>query len=451
MYALNAVQPVDRPRVEPSNKNDTALLRLTALSRHQKEILDLAAQDAPVADGLNALVRAAQALRGPDTRAAVFIFDPQAAKLKFAAATGLSEDYTRAIDGFPVGPTQPSCGRAAYIGDDVIVRDVAEDPFWAPYRQLAEEQGIRACWSFLLRGPEGSPLGTFALYHRNPCEPNAEDYEEIRYFARIASLLVERHILAESRLRAAEVQRRSEDNKDQFLVVLAHELRNPLAALKNAVKLAQLAGDQPLPRDRALEVMGRQITQMERLIEDLIDANRVARGELKLQLRLIELKPVLDLALETVMPQFREKQQTLTFTMPAQALYLDADPSRTTQMVTNLLNNACKFTGIAGTIALDVQSDNGHIAIHVRDNGVGLATEDRESIFKMFAQQGGETQSRFAGLGIGLALVKDLASLHGGSIEAQSAGPGKGSEFILRLPTIHAGPPHSGEILSRRM
>ena len=438
MNALNTVKLVDQSRVESPYDDDSVVLRLKVLTRHQKEILELAAQDAPVADGLNALVRAAQVLRGPDTRAAVFIFDPQAAKLKFAASTGLSEVYTRAIDGFPVGPTQPSCGQAAYIGDDVIVRDVAEDPLWAPYRQLAEEQGIRACWSFLLRGPEGRPLGTFALYHRKPCEPDAEDYEEVRYFARIASLLVDRHILAESRLRAEEVHRRSDENKDQFLAVLAHELRNPLAALKSAVKVAQLAGDQPLPRDRALEVMGRQITQMEWLIEDLIDANRIARGELKLQLRLIELKPVLDLALETVMPQFREKQQVVTFTMPSQALYLDADPSRVTQMVTNLLTNACKFTGTAGVISLDVKSDSGYFAIHVSDNGIGLATQDRESIFKMFAQRSGETHGRFAGLGIGLALVKDLASLHGGSIEARSAGPGKGSEFVLRLPTIHA-------------
>jgi hypothetical protein len=194
MNSSNVVHLADLPQTYARRKDDSALSRLKLLSLHQKEILELAAQDGPVADGLNALVRAAQLLRGPETRAAVFIFDPQAAKLKFAAATGLSEDYTRAIDGFPVGPTQPSCGRAAYVGDDVIVRDVAEDPLWAPYRQLAEEQGIRACWSFLLRSPEGKTLGTFALYHRDPGEPDADDYDEIRYFARIASLLVQRHM-----------------------------------------------------------------------------------------------------------------------------------------------------------------------------------------------------------------------------------------------------------------
>lgn len=433
MPASNVFQLVELARTETPGQGASALSRLKLLSQHQREILEIAAQDRPVADGLNALVRAAQKLRGPETRAAVFIFDPAAAKLKFAAATGLSEEYTRVIDGFPVGPTQPSCGQAAYVGDDVIVRDVALDPLWAPYLHLAEEHGIRACWSFLLRGPEGNTLGSFALYHGAPCEPDADDYDEIRYFARIASLLVERHILAESRVRAEEVHRQSDDNKDHFLAVLAHELRNPLSALKSAVKVAQLTGDQPLPRDRALEVMSRQITQMEWLIEDLIDANRVARGELKLQLRRIELKPVLELALETVMPQFRQKQQIVSVTMPADALYLDADPMRVTQMVTNLLNNACKFTGTAGTISIAVKSSGEDVSIHIRDSGAGLAAEDLESIFTMFSQKSVATGGRLAGLGIGLALVRDLASLHGGSVEARSEGLGLGSEFILRL------------------
>lgn len=433
MPASNILHLSVRPHTAMPAAGEAALARLKLLSEQQKEILEIAAQDGPVADGLNALARAAQRLRGPDTRAAVFIFDPQAAKLKFAASTGLSAAYTRAIDGFPVGPTQPSCGQAAYVGNDVIVRDVADDPLWQPYRLLAEEQGIRACWSFLLRGPDGKTLGTFALYHRVPCEPDADDYAEIRYFARIASLLVERHIAAETRLQAQEKQRQADDGKEHFLAVLAHELRNPLGALKNAVRVAQLAGDQPLPRERALEVMGRQITQMEWLIEDLIDANRVARGELKLQLRRIELQPVLELALETVLPQFRQKQQTVAVTLPPQALYLDADAMRLTQMVTNLLNNACKFTGPQGAIALDVQADATHVAIHVRDNGAGLAREGRETIFAMFGQQHGGAGARFGGLGIGLALVKDLAALHGGSIEAHSDGPGLGSEFVLRL------------------
>jgi GAF domain-containing protein len=168
--------------------------RAELLNHHQKKLLELAVQDAPMSVTLNALVKATRELRGPDTRAAVFIFDQDAAKLKFAVATGLTKEYTRAIDGFPVGPGQPSCGKAAYIGDDVIVGDVAHDPAWAPYRVLAEEHGIRACWSFLLRGENGKILGTFALYHATPCEPDAEDFREIRFFARIASILVERQM-----------------------------------------------------------------------------------------------------------------------------------------------------------------------------------------------------------------------------------------------------------------
>ena len=417
---------------------DDLVLRLRLQSKYQKDILELAAQNGPIADSLNGLVRAAQSLRGPDTRAAVFIFDPQAAKLKFAAATGLSPEYTSAIDGFPVGPAQPSCGKAAYVGDDVIVRDVAHDTAWAPYRQLAEAQGIRACWSFLLRGPNGQTLGTFALYHGVPCEPDAEDYAEIGYFARIASLLIERHVAAAAQASEQQDQRQSAEKNDHFLAVLAHELRNPLAALRSALSVNQLAQAQPQSRERALEVMERQITRMEWLIEDLVDANRVARGQLRLELARIALNPVLDLALETVMPQFRQKQQTVFVSIPLDSGTIEADAGRVTQMLTNLLGNACKFTPVLGHVSLSVVVEAANVAVHVRDNGIGLAPEERERIFDLFVQGEKHVSGRLGGLGIGLALVKELAALHGGSVSVRSDGLGKGSEFILRLPRAPA-------------
>jgi GAF domain-containing protein len=153
------------------------------LSDAHRDLLELTARGAPLGDALNAAVRAVAQVRSTETRAAIFVFDPESVKLRFGAAEGLAEGYTSKIDNFPVGPDQPSCGRAAFIGHDVIVGDVGNDPAWAPYRELAEEHGIRACWSFLLKGPQDKVLGTFALYHRIPCEPDSTDYEEDRYFA----------------------------------------------------------------------------------------------------------------------------------------------------------------------------------------------------------------------------------------------------------------------------
>jgi GAF domain-containing protein len=253
-----------------------------ALNDAHRDLLELTARGAPVGEALNAAVRAVAKVRRTETRAAIFIFDPEGMKLRFAAAEGLGEGYTSKIDNFPVGPGQPSCGRAAYIGNDIIVGDVATDTAWAPFRELAEEHGIRACWSFLLKGTGDKTLGTFALYHRSPCEPDADDYEEVRYFANIASLIIERHLDAESRKREQEATeanlRASNGYKDAFLATLAHELRNPLGAIKNALELMHLAGDQAATRERALKAAGRQLNHMEWLIEDLLDANRITRG-----------------------------------------------------------------------------------------------------------------------------------------------------------------------------
>jgi signal transduction histidine kinase len=412
--------------------------RTRPLSGPHRDLLELTARGAPLDEALNAVVRAVAQVRRTETRAAIFMFDPESVKLRFGAAEGLSEGYTSKIDNFPIGPDQPSCGRAAYIGHDVIVGDVGSDPAWAPFRALAEEHGIRACWSFLLRGPHDKVLGTLALYHRIPCEPDSTDYEEVRYFANIATLIIARHLEAESRKREQEATeadlRASNRHKDAFLATLAHELRNPLGAIKHALTVMQLAADQVVTRERAMQAADRQLKHMEWLIEDLLDANRITRGELTLRRQQIDLKAALDLAAETVMPLCRSKEQTLTITIASQPIYLDADPVRVTQMITNLLNNAYKFSNIGGGIGVEADVQGTDVLIRVRDAGVGIAPDDLVRVFDMFAQISEGPNGTNAGLGIGLTLVRSLAAMHGGSVDAFSDGIGRGTEFVLRLP-----------------
>lgn len=412
-----------------------------ALHDAHRDLLELTARGAPVGEALNAAVRAVAKVRRTETRAAIFIFDPEGVKLRFAAADGLGEGYTSKIDNFPVGPGQPSCGRAAYIGTDVIVGDVATDHAWAPFLELAEEHGIRACWSFLLKGTENKTLGTFALYHRVPCEPDAADYEEVRFFVNIASLIIERHLDAESRKREQEATeenlRAANRHKDVFLATLAHELRNPLGAIKNALSVMHIAGEQAATRERTLQAAERQLHQMEWLIEDLLDANRITRGELTLRRERIDLQAVLDLAADTVTPLLQAKEQTLHITMPSQQVHLNADPVRVTQMITNLLNNANKFSGRGGRIFLDVEAQGEEVRIQVRDEGVGIAAENLVRVFDMFAQIHDGSSGANGGLGIGLTLVRSLAAMHGGSVEVSSGGVGMGATFLLRLPFSH--------------
>lgn len=229
-------------------------------------------------------------------------------------------------------------------------------------------------------------------------------------------------------------------SRDVFLAVLAHELRNPLTALRFGVDMVQLSEGMPESAKRLLSMMGKQIEQLDQLIEDLLDINRIAQGKMALRVARADLQSALNLAVETSMPLFHEKEQKLTVNLPAQPVLIDADAARVTQMVSNLLSNACKCTRTAGNIWLSAEADGVDAVIRVRDDGAGIPADQLDRIFDLFAQVGSVSEVARRGQGIGLTLVKSLATMHAGSVEAVSAGPGQGSEFILRLPlqNMHA-------------
>ncbi len=417
---------------------DSSAAPAVPLDQPRRDLLELAAGGASINVALNAVVRTVAQVRAQETRVAIFILDPVGAKLRFAASEGLSEGYTSKIDHFPLGPAQPSCGKAAYTGQDVIVGDVAQDAAWAPLLGLAQEHGIAACWSFLLKGADGRVVGTFALYHRVPVVPDAADIAEVRYFVNIASLMVDRHVQAET-LREAQQAREAaleaaSRAKDVFIATLAHELRNPVAAISTALAVLRVGGDQIATRERALGGAARQLSQMGQLIEDLLDVNRLERGQLSLRQVDMALAPALELAVETVMPMVDQKRQLLTVNLPPHPVVFRADPVRVTQMIGNLLNNASRYSPAGASIALDALLEGGAVVMRVRDDGIGIAAEHLDAVFNMFAQVNGAADSGNKGLGIGLNLVKRLAGMHGGRVVARSAGVGQGAEFELRLP-----------------
>jgi signal transduction histidine kinase len=406
-----------------------------------RELLEITASGAPIHDALNAVVRAARRLMGEHRRIAIFIFDPAAANLKFGAADGLDQEYIQAVDNFAVGASQPSCGQAAFIGDDVIVGDVATDQFWAPFLQLANQHGIRACWSFLLRSPAGRTLGTFALYHAVPCEPDPSEKENIRYFANIAALLIGRHIATQEhdaiQQKISAALQTANDTKDRFLVTVAHELRNPLSAMSNAAELARLSRDNPVTFDRAIDVVERQVKQMTMLVDDLLDADQIHRGGIILRKERMDVRTAVAAAIDVIAAKFDSKAQIFTATILPEPIWIDGDAPRLVQMICNLLNNAHKFTPRDGHIELSVTEDRSNVLIAVKDSGVGINREDLDRIFTLFVQVGDEHCDHDvhpSGFGLGLALVKDLAILHGGSVHAESEGIGRGSRFVLSLP-----------------
>ncbi|HEX4964159.1 MAG TPA: ATP-binding protein [Thermoanaerobaculia bacterium] len=226
--------------------------------------------------------------------------------------------------------------------------------------------------------------------------------------------------------------------KDEFLATLAHELRNPLAPLRHALQLLHLADDDPSLRKKARGVMERQLAQMVRLIDDLLDVSRITRSKLHLRKERMELATAVQSAMETIRPLVETAGHEVTVTLPPEPIHLDADPTRLTQIFTNLLNNAVKFTEAGGHIRLAAERQGNEAVVSVRDTGIGITAEHLPHLFEMFSQVAPALERSTGGLGIGLALVRGLVELHGGSVEAHSAGLGQGSELVVRLPVAAA-------------
>jgi PAS domain S-box-containing protein len=240
---------------------------------------------------------------------------------------------------------------------------------------------------------------------------------------------------------AEEALQEANRRKDEFLATLAHELRNPLAPSRNAVEVLRLS-ELSDPRSRlARDIIDRQVRQMARLVDDLLDVSRITRGKVQLRKERIELAAVVQTAVEATRSFIEASGHQFTVTLPPEPVTLDADPIRLAQVFSNLLNNAAKYTERGGHIWLTGERQSGDIVVSVRDTGIGIAAEHLPHLFEMFSQVVPALERSQGGLGIGLALVRGLVELHGGAVEARSAGPGRGSELIVRLPVADAPAP----------
>lgn len=253
----------------------------------------------------------------------------------------------------------------------------------------------------------------------------------------LAAVLSERHMAEEARERLVEALQEADRRKDEFLAVLAHELRNPLAPIVNSLELLRLARDDSNTLDEPLNVMQRQANQMVRLIDDLLDVSRITRNKLELRKEQVDLQSVLQVSLETSDPQIKQAGTEVSLTLPKEPIFLTADPTRLAQVFSNLLNNAAKFSEPASQIAVSAERTASEVVVTVRDHGIGIAADMLPHIFEMFAQID-RSSRRQGGLGIGLTLAKQLVEMHGGTIEAHSGGPGRGSQFSVRLPLVGA-------------
>ena len=256
----------------------------------------------------------------------------------------------------------------------------------------------------------------------------------IREWVGVHTDITERRRDEEKLLRLAAELSEADRNKDEFLATLAHELRNPLAPIHHGLQLMKLSGAQEATVEQARSMMERQLSQLVRLVDDLMDVSRISRSKLELRKERLPLRAVLDRAVETSRPLIAQMGHELTVTVPKQPLIVDADMTRLAQVFVNLLNNAAKYGPRGGHIQLNVERQGSDVVVTVKDTGIGIAADQLPRIFEMFMQVDGSLERSQGGLGIGLTLVKRLVEMHGGRVEAKSGGPGTGSEFAVRLP-----------------
>ena len=238
------------------------------------------------------------------------------------------------------------------------------------------------------------------------------------------------------RERAEEALRLADRRKDEFLATLAHELRNPLAPIRTGLDILRLRSGDAQATQRATDIMERQLRQMVRLVDDLLDVSRINTGKFTIKSGRVELKAVVNDALEVVRPYIELHGHELTIDLPDRPVFLNGDATRLAQILSNLLNNAAKYTNRGGRVGLKATVDDRTLTLVVSDTGIGIAPDMLDTVFEMFVQVDSTLERSVAGLGVGLSLARKLVELHGGTIEAHSAGLGHGSQFVVRLPIV---------------
>ena len=268
--------------------------------------------------------------------------------------------------------------------------------------------------------------------------------------------------------RAYELAAESSRHKDEFIAMLAHELKNPLAAIINAQEVARkISGDDAdllrtdLPEADllqadllyAVDVVGRQARHLSRMVDDLMDLSRIGRGDLEVHKETIELRLIVDQAIEVTQPQFESRRHRLSVRIQDDPILINGDPGRLVQLLSNLLDNAAKYTPKGGEISIVAECADENVCIRIQDNGIGISRDRIESIFDLYTQLNDSAKSAARGIGLGLTLVRNLAEMHGGVVEAASEGLGKGSQFTVRLPLIprfSLKPPNKAATKTRR-
>jgi two-component system CheB/CheR fusion protein len=380
-------------------------------------------------DDPNAMVRELFARISPSLGADVYfnhMVDDTGGVLRLASYAGVPEESVPSFEQMEFG--EDIAGTVAMSRKSLVATHIQQSV--EPRFQLARSFGLRtyAC-NPLMSGDQ--LLGTLSFASRTRDQFDPDELAMLTALSHYAAVAYER-------LRLLSKLQEADQRKNEFLALLAHEIRNPLAPISNALRIMKTRDRNEAPFASASAIMERQVGHLVRLVDDLIDVSRISLGKVDLRTERVELVLAVNHAVEDARVLFNNMKQDLSVVVPPQPVYLNADPTRLTQVLGNLLSNACKYTGKGGRILIAVERDGEQAVIRVRDNGIGLSADQKAGIFEMFVQVDTSPERSGSGLGLGLTLVRTLVEMHGGTVEVHSAGLGQGSEFVVRLPIMSA-------------
>jgi PAS domain S-box-containing protein len=397
--------------------------------------------------GASKIARDVTRQREAEERARQLLGEAAAANAKFRALFDQGTLFAGIldVDGTILEQNRLFVEGCGYTRAQVMGKPYWEGPWWAP--STAAVDRIRAGCAQAKTGEtfrgelpyvaaDGSPRAVdLAIF------PIKDDSGRILFLAPTGTDVTERKRAEAERKRLEDDLRKlandlseADRRKNEFLATLSHELRNPLAPLRNTLELLKRGGADPKSVPYALETMERQLGHLVRLVDDLLDLNRITHSRIDLRKERVELAGLIDQVVAATRSLAESARHELRVTTPVEPIYVEADPVRLSQILGNLLNNACKYTSPGGTIGVAAERQGNEAVVKISDNGIGIPPDKLDSIFEMFSQVDQSLARSQGGLGIGLALVKRLIEMHGGSVQATSAGIDQGSEFVVRLP-----------------
>ncbi len=354
-------------------------------------------------------------------RASILLTDTSGT-MRFVGWVRLSTEYRQVAQGHSPWPMHAKTPAPIYI-EDVREADIQE-----PLKSNILDEGLLAL-AFIPLVASGRLIGKFMTYFDRPHRFTADEIDLCVTIARQLAVGIERK-------RAEAALRDADRRKDEFLAMLAHELRNPLSSITNAVALMQRASADADIQEQARAIVERQASRLARLVDDLLEVSRITSGRIQLQAQRVSLDDILDRAIETVRPMIDKHRHTLSVTSSRQSIWIEADAARLEQVFVNLLSNAAKYTDEGGRIDVELTRDANEAIVRVRDTGIGMEPDLLPHVFDLFAQGRRTLDRSQGGLGIGLSLVQRLLAMHGGSVGVEST-LGHGSTFTVRLPLLH--------------